>query len=575
MRLHNSLLIWTRKKQAAAALVALLALLTLLLQRVVTASIIDETEQAPGMNCASRHTVTAGETLSDIAVNAGVSTAALARANNITNTDQILVGQELCIPPIEEPVALVHSVSAEEGAPSAAEKDGPPPVIGEEPAVKRHISQADIEAGRFTLEELIEHGRVLFTANFNSLDGAGRPQQTGKGSPRKRRVMPDNFNRISAPDANACSGCHNMPAPGGGGEVAVNVFVMADSLPFVDFDGDPVENGQNQTLKTVGNERNTPSIFGAGFIELLAREMTSEMHALRSAALSKAKRTGRAISVELVTKGVNFGTITCNPDGTVNTSAVEGVNDDLIIRPFHQKGAVISLREFSNNATIHHHGMLSVEQAGEGEDPDADGYVNELTVGDITALTLFQATLPAPVQVKPATQVERDAAARGRILFDELQCSECHIPEMPLASLVFVEPGPFNPDNDLRPEDVTALFKVDLSPFIEELRQDDDGNYLLPVFTDLKRHYMGEFLNTDARAQEGIPKYLWLTRKLWGFASEPPFLHHGRATLISEAILAHGGEARRQRNAFAALPEAQQAELLEFLLTLRIEAGTE
>ena len=54
---------------------------------------------------------------------------------------------------------------------------------------------------------------------------------------------------------------------------------------------------------------------------------------------------------------------------------------------------------------------------------------------------------------------------------------------------------------------------------------------------------------------------------------EPPYLHHGRATLISEAILAHGGEALAQRNAFADLEQAQQAALLEFLLTLQIEVG--
>ena len=363
--------------------------------------------------------------------------------------------------------ALAQSVPTAESALQASEEDGPPPVIGEEPAVKRHISQADIEAGHFTLEALIEHGRVLFTANFNALDGAGRPELTGKGGLRKRREMPDNFNRISGPDANACSGCHNLPATGGGGEVAVNVFVTADALPFVDFDGDTVEGGPNQTLKTVGNERNTPSIFGAGFIELLAREMTAEMHALRSAGLREAKRTGRVVSVELVTKGVSFGTLLCGPDGSIDASAVEGVNEDLVVRPFNQKGATVSLREFTNNAAIHHHGMLSVEQAGEGRDPDADGDANELTVGDITALTLFQATLPAPVQVTPATRVEREAAARGRVLFDQLQCSACHIPELPLASLLFTEPGPFNPDNDLRPEDVTAVFEVDLSPLIK------------------------------------------------------------------------------------------------------------
>ena len=446
-------------------------------------------------------------------------------------------------------------------------------VIGEEPAVKRHISQADIEAGEYTLEELVAHGRDIFMASFNTLDGAGRPEQHGKGGPRKRREMPDNFNRISAPDANACMACHNLPALGGGGDNAVNVFLVADSLPFVDFDGDPVENGPNQTLKTVGDERNTVGMFGSGFIELLAREMTSDMHALRDAGCLAAADSGKPATVELVTKGVSFGSVTCLPDGSLDASAVEGVDEDLIVRPFHQKGAVVSLREFANNATIQHHGMLSIEQAGEGEDPDVDGYVNELTRGDITALVLFQATLPAPVQVEPETQAERDAVVYGRRLFDLIGCTQCHKPTLPLSSLEFVEPGPFNPDNDLGPDDVAVSYVVDLSPFITDLERDEEGNHLIPVFTDLKRHDMGDFLDNDAPLQNGIPTRLWLTRKLWGFFSEPPFLHHGRATLISEAILAHGGEAQTQRDAFEELSDYDKAALTEFLMTLRIDAG--
>ena len=445
------------------------------------------------------------------------------------------------------------------------------PLIGEKPAVTRHMSQADIEAGKVSLDELMVHGRDLFMASFNSLDGAGRPEQTGKGEPRTRRETPDNFNRISGPDANACMACHNLPAVGGGGDNVANVFLLADAVPFVDFDGDPVENGANAALKTIGNERNAPGMFGSGFIELLAREMTADMQAIHNSALAEARISGRPVTANLVTKGVRFGTLVVSPDGSVDTSAVEGVNDDLIVRPFHQKGAAVSLREFTNKAAIHHHGMLSVEQAGEGEDPDADGHVNELTVGDVTALVVFQATLPAPVQVEPATRVEREAAALGRRLFHQVGCATCHVPELPLTSLEFEEPGPFNPDKDLQPEDVASTLSFDLSPFIRNLKRDRQGNYLIPVFTDLKRHDMGELLDTDALVQDGIPKRSWLTRKLWGFASEPPFLHHGRATLISEAILAHGGEAQAQRDAFANLPGDQQAALLEFLLTLQIE----
>jgi hypothetical protein len=47
-------------------------------------------------------------------------------------------------------------------------------------------------------------------------------------------------------------------------------------------------------------------------------------------------------------------------------------------------------------------------------------------------------------------------------------------------------------------------------------------------------------------------------------------LHHGRATLISEAVLAHGGEAQESRDAFAALSAPDQAALVEFLKGLQV-----
>jgi hypothetical protein len=93
---------------------------------------------------------------------------------------------------------------------------------------------------------------------------------------------------------------------------------------------------------------------------------------------------------------------------------------------------------------------------------------------------------------------------------------------------------------------------------------------LVPAFTDLKRHKMGDLLDNEVLIQDGVPTDEWLTRKLWGFASEPPFLHHGRATLISEAILAHGGEAQEARDSFAALSHDDQAAVIEFLKTLQV-----
>ena len=472
---------------------------------------------------------------------------------------------------------------------ACAEQDESPttPIIGDEPAITRHISQDDINAGKYDIEELIEHGRMLFEASFNTLDGAGRPELTGDGTARRVRTMPQNFNRISGPDANSCIGCHNLPGTGGGGDNVANVFTQADENPFVDFDGDTDEGGPNQTLMTVGNERGTVGMFGSGLVELLAREMTAELHASRDRALAEAANSGQPVAVELSAKGIAFGSITCHPDGSIDASRVEGVDEDLIVRPFSQKGAVVSLREFTNNAALHHHGITSNDRTGEDRDPDFDQRVNELTVGDITALTLFQATLPAPVEKTPATDEERKAADLGRRLFSSIGCASCHVPELPLSSAEFTEPGPFNPrnqlnkDDDLRPEDVPDVIRVDLAEFAEHLKKDKDGNYLVPVFSDLKRHDMGDLLNNEvieqdfqrpeAPLEKFIPTHMWMTRKLWGFASEPPFLHHGRATLISEAVLAHGGEAEAARRAFEALSDYEQASVIEFLQTLRIE----
>ena len=47
-----------------------------------------------------------------------------------------------------------------------------------------------------------------------------------------------------------------------------------------------------------------------------------------------------------VAKKITYGSITAHPDGTVDTSAVEGVDADLRVRPFFAQGATASMREF-------------------------------------------------------------------------------------------------------------------------------------------------------------------------------------------------------------------------------------
>lgn len=448
------------------------------------------------------------------------------------------------------------------------------PQIGDTATLNGHTSQDDIESGSLTLDQIVERGEFLFTASFNTLDGAGRPETTDVSPDNFRppRTFPDNFNRISGPDANACSSCHGVPRLGGGGDNATNVFVLADGFHFVNFDAGEGDDFQAHTLRSVGNERTSLGLFGSGYIELLAREMTEDLHAIRDEARSQARDSGAPVSLSLAAKGVDFGAITASPDGSLDTGAVEGVDPDLVIRPFMQKGTIVSLREFAVKAMNQHFGMQASERFGDAVDHDADGMADELSRGDISALVIFQAMLPPPGRVLPDHPEARAAAQRGEALFTTLECSTCHIPELPLNSPVFTEPNPFNPAGKLQVFEVANAYSVPLPDGGDAagLRSGPDDVIMVPVFTDLKRHSMGDILNNEAREEEAVPTDQWLTRKLWGFANEPPYLHHGRATLISEAILAHGGEAQLSRDAFASLPPDDQAAVVEFLKTLQI-----
>jgi hypothetical protein len=449
-------------------------------------------------------------------------------------------------------------------------------VVGDERRLTAHLDQAALEAGRVPFQKIVAHGKALFDMPFTEADGQGRPTQNGVFPPASRtpRALPDNFNRVSGPDADSCSGCHNKPRSGGGGDNVANVFVLGQRFSFFD---DPTQQDENGlaapgTLSAAANERNTLGMFGSGAIEMLAREMTADLLSIRQKAIQQAA-AGTSVTLPLTTKGVSFGAITAHPDGSVDTSAVEGVDPDLIIRPFHQKGVVISLREFTNNAYPHHHGMQPVERFGLNTDPDGDGVINELSVGDITAVSIYQAQLAIPGQVIPRNRVIANAIKRGEKLFNQIGCSSCHIPELKLNNPVYSEPNPYNPPFNLQTSQVQRLVKFDLTRQGELPRLERRGQgAIVRAFTDLKRHDLGNdpLIANEKVIQAGVPTNVFITKKLWGFYSEPHFLHNGRATTVTQAILAHGGEAATARGNFQSLPDADRRAVIEFLKSLRI-----
>jgi CxxC motif-containing protein (DUF1111 family) len=92
-------------------------------------------------------------------------------------------------------------------------------------------------------------------------------------------------------------------------------------------------------------------------------------------------------------------------------------------------------------------------------------------------------------------------------------------------------------------------------------------------YTDLLLHDMGEGLADGRRDGEATGRE-WRTPPLWGIGLVPTvnghsrYLHDGRARSLEEAVLWHGGEAQRSRDAFSALEAAERRALLAFLASL-------
>jgi hypothetical protein len=474
------------------------------------------------------------------------------------------------------------------------------PTLGAERSLTRRL--ADGEELRRSIPQLVQIGRELFDAMWTVEEGGGRPLTKGTGAPLadpdSPLVFPRAFNRVSAPDANSCAGCHNLPRSGGGGDIVANVFVLGQRFDFASFDAtDPVptrgglrEDGLSVGLQDVADSRATVGMFGSGYIEMLARQMTDDLRRLRD-------RLAPGSGTELVTKGVSFGRLSRLADGSWDTSEVEGLAapslatggpeapPSLTLMPFHQAGAVISLRQFSNNAFNHHHGIQTTERFGAG-DPDGDGYTREMSAAEVTAVTLYQATLPPPGRVIPRDPAIEDAVENGERRFAEIGCADCHVPALPLDDWgwYFTEPNPYNPPGNLRPGDVEPVV-VNLNSRVlpgPRLRE-EDGVTWVPAFTDLKLHDITSGPDDpnrealDMTQPAGSDEFFagnsrFLTKKLWGAANERPYFHHGMYTTLRQAILAHAGEALGSRQAFETLSEYDRDSIIEFLKTLQVLA---
>lgn len=450
--------------------------------------------------------------------------------------------------------------------PSLVEGQG---LVGEGPRlgpINQRYTQEQFN-GNPKLEDVRRAGIKIFTTPFNFHDGygdgplnladttspGGRPFLQGTSLPDgNARIL-----RINGLDSQTCLECHGIlsnatiPATtgvGGSGSTATSAMFQPKVI-------DPNDQAGNGWALYNGRFIDPPHTYGSGGVELLGKEMTADLQALKQRAIAKPNEP-----VTLVTKGVHFGTIVASQNGNVDTSAVDGVDPDLVVKPFGRKGCCATVRQFDQGALMFHHGMQPVEIVEEGVDADGDGVVNEILVGELSALEVFQTT-----QETPSEDERSDQAQEGMEIFHEIECSSCHRPELWTNSRTLGYSFPEIHEDPFANE----FYEVDLSKKPPRFKRKRGSGLIVRLFSDLKRHNMGPGLAEFFQGATPAQNSEFITARLWGVADTAPYLHNGRAQTLDEAIDLHGGEALEARNAYANLDQDDQDAILRFLRTLR------
>jgi hypothetical protein len=412
----------------------------------------------------------------------------------------------------------------------------------------------------------IRRGRQLFQRKFLRAQGQGPLVGPDGGGDINTNLA------LGAGLVDSCAGCHGRPrgAAGFGGDVA-----------------------------TRPDSRDAPHLFGLGLKEMLADEITSDLRAIRAQVVADAQSGHHPVSKTLVSKGINYGSISANPDGTVDTSQVKGVDPDLRVRPFFLHGGTISIREFVVGALQNEMGLQAVDPElmaahnggrvvtpsgmvldgsldqvegpptdNPAADPDGDGVANEIPTSLVDHFEFYLLNY-----FKPGIYQQTNETTKGRITFQQIGCAQCHISDLQInhdrrvADLETV----YDPVNGI----FNNLFAT-ATPFFNEtddhtgfptLKQPKLGLFLVKnIFTDLKRHDLGP--NFYERNYDGTLRTQFLTTPLWGVGSTAPYGHDGRSINLGEVIFRHGGEAQAARDAFKSLSANDQTRVLAFLNSL-------
>jgi CxxC motif-containing protein (DUF1111 family) len=162
---------------------------------------------------------------------------------------------------------------------------------------------------------------------------------------------------------------------------------------------------------------------------------------------------------------------------------------------------------------------------------------------DVFLFAVFMTALAPP----PRDLTDQTSINRGGPLFTQIGCAGCH---------------------------VTTTFRTPANPAAIDIGNGEEtirvpGNFAFNPYSDFLLHDMGTLgdgigdLGDSATATRRIR-----TQPLWGNRFQNKLLHDGRCTDVGCAIRAHDGQAAAARNAFNALPGADQHAVIQFVRSL-------
>jgi CxxC motif-containing protein (DUF1111 family) len=259
-----------------------------------------------------------------------------------------------------------------------------------------------------------------------------------------------------------------------------------------------------------------PPVFGRGYLEAVDDAELARL---------EAEQAARGDAIHGRRNHTTFASLP-NPDSTSGGPQT----GQAVIGRLGLKARIATLDDFTADAFQGDMGLTTPMRPAELANPD--GLADDLRPGvdlaqdhiDRIAFYLRRIAIPRRVGL----------TERGAALFAEVQCAACHVPALRTRA----------------DYPIPQLAGIDA-----------------PIYSDLLLHDMGAAL-ADGLTDGGATSPAWRTAPLIGLRFSASYLHDGRAATITDAVLAHDGEAAASRTAFQALSPDDQRLLIDFVSAL-------